>query len=137
MNNAIDVSVTFSFKGETYSYSAHCDLDGMMNQANALPDFHTLLARGSGVDTYSYLYEVMMAHSPAFSTPTGLAVECFDDGEFDVSRFETLWRGEQERQVIAEIAHRCLQVSDIEQEPALQEALLEAYLAGKKSSKKS
>jgi hypothetical protein len=131
VNNTIDAQVIFSYKGETYNYSAHYDLDQMMSSHGALPNFHLALAREHKVDSYSYLYEVMMAHEVEFSNAEGLASGCLDGTYFDVATFEKLWCEQKEYRVLQEIAVRLLQIEDLENAPEMKAALLEAYAAGK------
>lgn len=131
MKNAIEVSVEFSYKGETHAPRATIDLDAMMEKGGELADLHAYLAGQHGIDTYSYLYEVMEAHELVFDQPTGLARQCLSGGQFDVAQFRGLWQQQRELQVINDIAARYLNLDDLSNDPQLKVALLAAYEAGK------
>lgn len=131
MKNTISVRVEFSYQGETHTPSATIDLDSMMEKGGDLADLHAFLAVQHGIDTYSYLYEVMEAHEPLFDEATGLARQCLKEGQFDMARFRELWRNEHELQLLADIAARHLDIDDLDNNPALKNALLEAYEAGR------
>jgi hypothetical protein len=132
-NNTIRARVAFSFKGETYELDSVVDLDQCLGEAGAAPNFHRLLARSAGIDPYSYLYEVLESHEVAFSDATGLAARSCRDGQFDWSRFEQDLSGERDWRAVRAIAERILGARDLDAEPALKEALLAAYRAGKAS----
>ena len=129
--NCIDVSIAFSFKGESHTPRATIDLDRTMETFGEMPDYHRVVAMQNGIDTYSYLYEVMEVHPPVFDNPTGLAVDCLEAGAFDFPRFAARWREEREGGALQEIARRHLGVEDLDQQPQLKTALLEAYRLGR------
>lgn len=127
--------VEFSFQGETHELDALVDLDACQGETpEGAPDFHRLLAREAGIDTYSYLYEVLESHEIDFSEPTGLAVLCCQDGQFDWLRFVQLRREAGELQVIRAIAAQSLGVSNLDQHAELKAALLAAYRAGQEAA---
>jgi hypothetical protein len=128
--HTIDARIPFSFKGESHAPGMAIDLGELLAGADTLPDFYSLIANHNGIDTYSYLYEVMESHEIEFQNPQGLAQACFSDGHFDGQQFERLWAEQQELSVIKEIARRHLGLEDLEKEPKLKEALLAAYKAG-------
>ena len=53
MKNSIDATVTFSFKGETYTPSTSIDLDALMEQQGGLLHLHHFLA-----------VEMVLTHTP-------------------------------------------------------------------------
>lgn len=130
MKNSIDARVTFSFKGEEYSPSATIDLDDCLQQLGSLPPLHSVLAKANGIDTYSYLYEVMEMSEIYFENPQGIAVGCVTDGRFDQKAFELKWRESLVLTSLQSIAERELGVQDLEQQPDLKRALLQAYTLG-------
>jgi hypothetical protein len=71
MKNSIDVHVEFSFKGEDYSLTSNIDLDQFMENGSSFPSFHAILARDNKIDTYSYLYEVMLETGIRFANAQG------------------------------------------------------------------
>lgn len=91
VKNAIDVRISFSFKGIDYAPKMRVDLDALMNGSGKLPDFYMALARQDKIDTYSYLYEVMESSELCFENATGLAEQCVHEGRFDMAQFEALW----------------------------------------------
>lgn len=130
MKNTIDAHLEFSFKGEHYSLSTTLNLDALPLDEDTLPDFHHLLAQANGIDTYSYMYEVLESCDLAFSNASGLAAECLHDGVFDVACFQARRRAQRDAAILAPIAKRLLHIDDLDSQPALKQALLEAYHAG-------
>ena len=131
MKNSIDAAVTFSFKGETYTPSTTIDLDALMKQHDCLPQFHHLLAMENGIDTYSYLYEVMEQSPIRFDNAQGPVTEFLDNEALDIEAFQEYWRQGRVVDLLQSIALRQMCVDDIEVEPDLKAALLEAYYCGK------
>lgn len=134
MKNTIDAKVSFSFKGEEYNPSMTIDLDEVMKTSEGLPNLYSVLARKNEIDTYSYLYEVMEASDLVFENPKGLAEECVSGNEFDINKFEVLWRNHLEQAKLQSIAKKHMGIDDPELQPGLMAALMEAYQAGKKEA---
>ena len=131
MKNSIDVYVEFSFKGEAYRPSLTVDLDHFVEHGNSLEAFHRVLAEVNGIDTYSYLYEVMEQAELHYCNPLGRAVEFLRDGLFDQVGFTQWWRHEgRVEALLQEIAERELGVAVLEAQPGLKEALLQSYRLG-------
>lgn len=130
MNNHFTVTIEFSYKGENFEYQAGIDLDECMERLHAIPDLHDLIARQHGIDAYSYQYEVLSSEELHFSAVTGFAAEFIHDGEFDAEGFAMRWRKERISMIAAEIARRVMGVADLASQPALKQALQEAYRAG-------
>ncbi len=128
-SNTITARVAFSFQAASYELESSIDLDRCLGEE--APNFHLLLARASGIDPYSYLYEVLESHEIEFSQPTGVAVHSCRDGTFDWSRFQQDAREAADLQVVGQIAQRLLGVSDLDARADLKDALLAAYRAGK------
>lgn len=130
MKNSIDVHIEFSFKGETYSPFATIDLDEALGHHGALPPIHALLAEKNGIDTYSYLYEVMEQAEIVFDNARGLATEFLINGEFDAEAFAA--RGEENRIIgrLQTIATREMGIDDLDQHQPLKKALFQAYRLG-------
>src|SRR5512139_2835304 len=132
-NNTIRARLAFSFKGETYELDSVIDLDRQFGASGEAPDFHGLLARSAGIDPYSYLYEVLEAHEIEFSDATGVAAQSCHDGQFDWNRFEQDLSAERDWQAVKAIAERIMGARELDADPALKQALLAAYRAGKAS----
>ncbi len=133
MQNRFTVAVEFSYKGESFELQAEVDLDACMEKLQAIPDLHDLIARQNGIDAYSYQYEVLTSEELQFSAVEGFAADFIHEGEFDREGFAIHWREEQIGRITAEIAQRVLGIGDLATQPALKQALLEAYRAGQKS----
>ncbi len=131
MKNNITAHIHFSFKGEVHQPSAVLDLDELMEKFQGLPNLHLEIARVSGIDTFSYLYEAMEMHPITFSDGRGLAVQCLQDGMFDFKAFEGLWHEQQVMEVLAPIALQYLGIEDLNEIPAVRDALQEAYRHGR------
>jgi hypothetical protein len=130
-NSTIRARMSFSFKGDPYELDTTLDLERCTAEPGEAPNFPLLLAKAAGIDTYSYLYEVMESHDIVFSDATGPAAQCCRDGQFDWSEFERLRQEAQDMQVVRAIAERSLGVVDLDQRADLKEALLAAYRVGK------
>ncbi len=128
--NSIKVAVEFSFKGESYALSAVVDFDEMLSKYDTMPSFHAILARKNDIDTYSYLYEVMEEADLEFSDATGLASQFLEEGRFDSEGFSGAWRESRVLDLLRPVAKRILDI-DLDSDPKLREAMLEAYRLGK------
>ena len=132
-NNTVRARLAVSFKGETYELDSVIDLDRYLGGSKEAPDFHRLLAKAAGIDPYSYLYEVLESHEIEFLDATGMAARSCRDGRFDWNLFEQALSTEREWQAVREIAERIMGARDLDADPALKEALLATYRAGKAS----
>jgi hypothetical protein len=130
-HNSIRARLTFSFMAETYELDSIIDLDRHIGDSGEEPNFFLLLAKASGIDPYSYLYEVLESHEIVFSEPTGIAALSCHDGQFDWRQFEQHRREDRAVHAIREIAERTLGMRDLDQHAQLKAALLAAYRAGK------
>jgi hypothetical protein len=131
MKNSIDAHVEFSFKGETYAPFSTIDLDDLVEHHGSLQAIHALLAEQHGIDTYSYLYEVMQQAEVVFDNAQGLAVDFLSEGQFDEEAFATQWRENRILSRLQTIATRELGMDDLRQNQGLKNALLQAYQLGK------
>ncbi|WP_177418015.1 hypothetical protein [endosymbiont of Lamellibrachia barhami] len=134
MDNRISIRITFSFKGETHTPSASLDLDELVKGGNAHDTLRPLLARTNGIDSYSYLYEVMESQPIEFSNPTGFAADYLTGTEFDFISFEKRWREENELSILDAIIEHHFEGEDCAQHPSLKAALHEAFRAGKSAA---
>ncbi|MCX7192509.1 MAG: hypothetical protein NTY60_02620 [Proteobacteria bacterium] len=131
MKNSINASVDFSFKGEDYSYTTVLDLDQLLRQHDALPSLHVILARQHGIDTYSYLYEVMQEADIEFIEPEGYASNYVIEGEFDPGALAANWQTAKAEMLLQPVAEKELDITDLNQHPAIKRALVAAYNLGK------
>lgn len=130
-DNTIRARVSFSFKGETHELDSVIDLDRLLGEPGAVPDFHRLLALGADIDPYSYLYEVLESHEIEFSDATGVAARSCRDGQFDWSRFEADAGEARDWRAVRAVVEPVLGARDWDAEPALKAALLAAYRTGR------
>lgn len=132
--NTIRARLEVSFKGETHELDTIIDLDHCLGEPGQAPDFHRLLAKAAGIDTYSYLYEVLESEEITFSEPTGLAVQAFEDGALDWPRFEKALREERDWQTVRAIAANHLGSRDLDGDAELRAALLAVFRAPKQTA---
>lgn len=133
MSDRIELTIRYSFKGETFEPSASFDLDAAMRNNGQLPDFIASLARQNDIDAYSYEYEVLPHGEFIWRNPAGLASECMTDGEFDPSCYQQRWYKKEQMQALQNIALKHLGIDDIDSEPDLKQALVAAFRAGKRA----
>lgn len=107
------------------------NLDDLLNAGQDFSQLHKMLAQANGVDTYSYLYEVMEACDIEFSEASGLAAEYLDDqGQFDFEGFSQSWKQQQSHIDLLLLARRHMKISTLEEIEGLEAALRAAYQAG-------
>lgn len=131
MENSITISAQFDFRGKTFRPAITLELDWLMERGAELPDYHQRLAAENGIDPYSYEYEVLESSELVFENATGLAAEYVMDGHFDFEGFRQRWLEQSELGALERIARKHLGVEQLDQQPALKGALLEAYRLGK------
>jgi hypothetical protein len=131
MNNSIDAHIEFSFKGETYALTSTIDLDQLMANHHEFSSLHATLAREHGIDTYSYLYEVMLDEEITFDNAQGSAANFLQEGEFDHAAFSRHWFEHQLVTLLQPIALRELGIADLDQHQGLKNALILAYQLGR------
>ncbi len=132
--NTIHAQVVFSFRGETHDLAATFDLEQCQAEAGEAPNFHLLLARASGIDPYSYLYEVLESHDITFSQATGAAQGCCLEGRFDWFCFLRARDAAADVTALRAIALEFLDVADLDSRPEIKAALLAAFQAGRESA---
>lgn len=134
MKDSIDAHVEFSFKGETYSLNSTIELEKLFEHRDLLPSIHALLAHEHGIDTYSYLYEVMQGEDIEFRNAQGIAADFLVDGRFDHHTFAAHWQSRKILALLQPIAARELGIADLGRHEALKNALLQAYMLGRESA---
>lgn len=133
MKNSIDARVNFSFKGENYCYETQIDLDLLLQQYDALPSVHVILARSHEIDTYSYLYEVMLEAEIEYFNPQGYARNYLIDGKFNASILAENWQRDKVTILLQTIVMQELGICDLNLHPALQRTLVAACNLGRKT----
>ncbi|MBE0440148.1 MAG: hypothetical protein IBX57_10410 [Gammaproteobacteria bacterium] len=134
MANKITASVEFYFKGKAFTPSTELDLDKVMHSYGTLPDLHQLLAQTSGIDSYSYEFEMLIAEPIQFSQPQGSAVTFYNEGQFDHHGFEHAWHQQQQLKHLAPLIKQQLDIDNIDDHPQLKNVILAAYNLGKETN---
>ena len=106
-------------------------MDQHMHASGELPDLYPILARAMNVGAYSYEYEMMLAETIVFSQAKGLIENYVNDGILDLAAFNTVWSESIIVEKLQDIVRQHLAIDDLEQQPGLKNALLEAYNLGK------
>lgn len=135
MANSIDARIEFSYRGEIHHPSASIDLDKTMEAGGIGHGLHLQLAKASGIDSYSYLYEVMESYPITFSNPKGIAADYLSGAEFDFAGFETHWRETRDFTTLDVIIAHHFNDDECARHPALRVALREAFRVGKAAGK--
>jgi hypothetical protein len=130
MKDSIVARVEFSFRGQDYELESVLDLREVMRKYLELPTFHRVLAMQHGIDTYSYLYEVMLEEPIQLSHPQGLAAEFLRDGEFDIAGYIARLGESESLDALRVIASTEMGVEDLDAQPKLKAALMRAYQLG-------
>lgn len=128
--NSVIATVEFYFQGERFAPSMTLDLDAWLQRGESLEGLYPVLAEKNGIDTYSYMYEVMESESIRFSEATGLARDYLEEGKLDLQGFAEARCRQQVAETIRPIAKKHMGIDDLEQYPGLKQALTEAYRAG-------
>ena len=68
----------------------------------------------------------MEASDISYSEATGLAAEHLKNGVFDFHAFQKDWRHQKNLIIVQEIAQEHMGITDLEQQPQLRDALLDA-----------
>jgi hypothetical protein len=131
--NTITARIEYSFKGEDFDHSTFLDLDLLLNQHADFPELHEIMAAQYGIDSYSYLYEVMQESEIEFTDPTGYAMDYMVDGVFDVHALADNWHNQKAAVLLQPIASRELGIEDLNDHRALKSALLAAYNLGRRA----
>jgi hypothetical protein len=133
MKNSIDVHIEFSFKGKAYALTSNIDLDQLMENGSSFPSFHAILARDNKIDTYSYLYEVMLETEIRFANAQGIAANFLSGGDFNQEEFMAAWQENRILGLLQPIATRELGITDLNQHQPIKLALVQAYKLGKRA----
>ena len=131
MKNTVTASIHFSFKGENHSPSITIELDQYLENDISLPDFCSLIAKENNFDLYSYEYEMMQAQKIVFSNAQGLVADFIHEGLLNFEGFHTTFHENKIFEQLQDIAKEKMQIENLEQQPDLKEALLQAYALGK------
>ncbi len=131
MKNTIKLTIPFSFKGVDHTPSTVIDLDAFMSGDQNLQAIFQIVASENNIGNYSYEYEVLESSPKIYSDPTGVACDFLSGECFDFEGFKKYQTTAQALDILQEIAKNRLNIDDLEKDPVLKQALLEAYQAGK------
>ncbi|HFD31602.1 MAG TPA: hypothetical protein ENJ28_02650 [Gammaproteobacteria bacterium] len=132
MKNIVTASIHFSFKGKNHAPSITLELDRHIDSMGTLPDLYQLIARENDFDLYSYEYEMMQAEPIHFSNAEGLVKDFITDGVLDLDAFTLSWQENKTLNELLSVAEEHLNIKDFSQHDELKQALMAAYLLGKK-----
>lgn len=130
MANKITASITFYFKGESFTPSLALDLDELMQRYNGLPPLHETLAAENNIDSYSYQYEMLLGEDIQFSEAEGDVVAFLNNGQFNQAAYEDFWFQKNILNNLQKLIHTELDLDDIKQYPKLLPAMLAAFQYG-------
>lgn len=134
MSNRVTISAEFSFKGQQLTPTCELDLDDIVSEDGQLPDLYMLLANNNNIGLYSYEYEMLQSEPVIFSNAQGIIRDFIHDGELDVAGFEKAWKEQRIYSRLQAIANRQLGIDDLQQNPSIAQALLDAYQLGKEDA---
>ncbi len=129
--NTITACIEFSFQGKDYAYTSILNLDRLLHQYHELPALYPIMATQHGIDTYSYLYEVMQEADIEFIEPRGYAADYVSDGEFSIIALAEHWQERKASVLLQPIALRELGIENIDNNQPLKRALIAAYQLGR------
>lgn len=135
MKNIIKASIEFYFKGEKYSPSITVEIDKHLESNGSLPNFCSLIAIENNIDLYSYEYEMMQSEVIKFTHIDGFIEKFITDEQLNVEEFEASWQEQHALSKLLEIAEDHLNITDLDQQSELKQALLAAYQLGKLDAK--
>ncbi len=128
--NTIIVTIPFSFRGEDYTPSLKVDLNDFAKKDVDASVLFRLVAIENSIDTYSYQYEVLESSHIRYSQATGAACQFLNNEEFDFEGFKACIKQTGVTDILADIANKTLKISDLDKHIAIQNALLQAFVAG-------
>ncbi len=129
MQNTVLASIEFYFKGIRYAFSAVIDMDTCMRHGEPMRHIYQTLASENGISLHGYEFDVMEMENIEFSEPSGLVVDFFDHGVIDIDGLHDAWQREKIHSTLQAIASKHLGVDNLDENPALKAALLEAFQA--------
>ena len=133
MKNILTASIHFSFKGKELSPSLTVELDQYLEGGASFPNLCSLIAKANNHDAYSYEYEMMQAAEIKYSDAQGLIAEFINnEGQLDVAAFEAAWNENKALIKLLTVAEEHMKITDFSQHSELKNALLAAYMLGKK-----
>lgn len=134
MSNSVIATVPFDYRGEHHTPSITIDLNEFMQNEKGMANIYSAVASQNQIGLYSYEYEVLMSSDIIFSQPEGMAKNFLQGDDFDLDRFRLEYHEQQRLDALQAIAREQLQIDDLEQNPALKRALLEACKYGESLS---
>ena len=134
MKNIVTASIHFSFKGERHTPSITIELDRYIKATGKLPDLCQMIAKENNFDMYSYEYEMMQAEEIKYSDAEGLIKDFITDDALDIDAFTLSWQENRTLNELLSVAEEHLNIKDFSQHDELKQALMAAYLLGKKSN---
>lgn len=134
LETSIVASLSFCFRGRTFTPSIKIDLHQIMEKGQRLENIHHMLAVSMGLDVYRHEYDVLVMEEICFSNATGLACAFVEGHSFDIDAFMYAWQREYALHLLQPIAQKHLNILDLNQHLNIQRALVDAYQMGVKQS---
>lgn len=134
MKNTVTATIHFSFKGKNHAPSVTLELDRHIELTGTLPDLYQMIAKENNFDMYSYEYEMMQAEEIKFSNAEGLIKDFITDSKLDIDAFTLSWQENKTLNELLSVAEKHLNIKDFSQYDELKQALMAAYLLGKKNN---
>ena len=131
-HNRIHISLTFSFRGETFTPTVELDLDACMRKFDGVPNLYDVLGEQIGIDEFRHEYDVMAMEEINFDHVEGFVAEYIVDGMLDAERFAARWHEAQAIETLQAIAEKHLGINNLAEHPETKSALLAAYHHGRK-----
>jgi hypothetical protein len=127
MKNSIRVSVTFSFKGQTYQPSMVLDLDQYMATGASRENLYSQLAKQNNIGHYSYEYEMLQSEPLCFDQAEGLAKEFLTGQDLDMEGLQHAWLKQSLKKQLTDIASQHMNINELDDIDGLEETLLAVY----------
>ena len=136
MSHMITISLTFSFKGNTYTPSISIDLDQWMQRGANIDELHHQLAESIGYGPYSHEYDVLMMSDIEFSSDDEYVKQYINQTMLDIKGYKAAWHEQQITSKVMQIAEKHLS-SDQLKDAAIRQALIACYRSGQQKPQKN
>jgi len=133
MVNSVDVALEFYFKGEKFTPQATIDLDAYFQSGKDMVYIYDALAKSIGLNEHRHEYDVMVMQDIVFSNPQGIAQDYVFDGQVDWQGLKQAWQTQTEKDDILALAKSHFTDEELENNPKVLEALVQAYKQNKKA----
>lgn len=130
MSQTLDISLVFSFRGETFHPRTSIDFNHWMHNGGNPEQLHHMLAESIGFGPYSHEYDVLMMSDIEFSSSSEWINQFIIENKLDFRAIEIAWREQQVLNRVMPIAEKLLDGDLLEENPVIIQALVECYQSG-------